>query len=198
MSMGKVIAAFTMSLDGFIAGPNDEIDHLFRWYYSGDTDFPVKGTPMVFKISRVSADLLNQAWGKVGAMVTGRRDFDVSNAWGGTPPLAVPMFIVTHRVPQEWVKEGSLFNFVTEGVESAIRQAGQTAGDKDVAVGGTQIVQQALRAGLIDGIHIDLAPVLLGQGIRLFDHLGTEPIDLEITKVVEGTGVTHIDYRVVK
>ena len=196
--MGKVIVEFTMSLDGFIAGPNDEVDRLFRWYGSGDTDFPVAGTPMVFKVSRASAALLQNSWGRVGAMVTGRRDFDVSDAWGGTPPLGVPTFIVTHRVPQEWVKEGSPFIFVTDGVASAIAQAQQAAGDKDVGVGGTTIVQQSLRAGLIDEIRIDLAPVLLGAGIRLFDQLGPEPIDLEQLGVVEGEGVTHLHFRVIK
>ena len=195
--MGNVIAEFTMSLDGFIAGPNDEVDRLFRWYSGGDTAFPVAGTAMVFKISRASAELLRETWGRLGAIVTGRRDFDVSGAWGGTPPLGVPTFIVTHRVPHEWVKEGSPFTFVTDGVESAIAQAKQAAGDKDVGLGGTTIVQQALLAGLVDEIRIHLAPVLLGAGIRLFDRLGPEPIELESAGVIEGSGVTHLHFRVV-
>jgi dihydrofolate reductase len=196
--MGKVTAQFTMSLDGFIAGPNDEVDHIFRWYSSGDTDFPVPGTDRVFKISRASAELLREEWDRIGAIVTGRRDFDVSGAWGGTPPLGVPCFIVTHRVPQEWVKDGSPFTFVTDGVESAIRQAQHAAGDKHVGVGGSTITQQCLKAGMLDEIQIDLAPILLGTGIRLFGDVGTEPIELERTGVVEGTGVTHLKFRVVK
>jgi dihydrofolate reductase len=187
-----------MSLDGFIAGPHDEIRPLFGWYNSGDTDFPVAGTPMVFKISRASADYLHAAWGKIGAIVTGRRDFDVSEAWGGKPPLAVPTFIVTHRVPQEWVKEGSPFTFVTEGVEHAVERARLAAGGRDTAISGTTIVQQCLRAGLLDEIYIDLAPILLGAGIRLFDHLGSDPINLENLGVIQGTGVTHLRFRVVK
>jgi len=177
--MGKVMAEFTMPLDGFIAGPNDEVDRIFRWYTSGDTDFPVAGTPMVFKISRASAELLQKAWGAIGAIVTGRRDFDVSDAYGGKPPLGVPMFIVTHRIPQEWVKPGSPFTFVTEGVEQAVMLAQRVAGEKVVGIGGTTIVQQCLRAGLLDEIHVHLAPILLGAGIRLFDHLGPNPRDLE-------------------
>ncbi len=173
-------------------------DRLFGWYSAGDTEFPAAGTGMVFKISRASAELLWATWGRLGAIVTGRRDFDVSGAWGGTPPLGVPTFIVTHRVPQEWVREGSPFTFVTDGVASAITQARQAAGDKDVGVGGTTIVQQALLAGLIDNIRIHLAPVLLGAGIRLFDRLGPDPIALESTGVIEGTGVTHLQFRVVK
>jgi dihydrofolate reductase len=133
-----------------------------------------------------------------GAIVTGRRDFDVSKAWGGTSPLGVPIFIVTHTPPQEWTKDGSPFTFVTEGVERALEQAKQAAGDKNVSVGGTKIVQQCLKAGLIDEIRIDLVPLLLGAGIRLFDNPGSEPIALESLAVIEGTGVTHLRYRVIK
>jgi dihydrofolate reductase len=105
---------------------------------------------------------------------------------------------MTHNPPQEWVKAGSPFTFVTDGVESAIEQAKAVAGDKNVAVGSATTMQQCIKAGLLDEIHIDLAPVLLGDGIRLFDNLGTAPIELEITRVIEGTGVTHLIYRVVK
>ncbi len=88
--MGKTVAAFTMSLDGFIAGPNDEIGRLFKWYGSGDTEFSVPGTGMVFKVAEASADYMREEWSKLGAIVTGRRDFDVSNAWGGNLVLGVP------------------------------------------------------------------------------------------------------------
>lgn len=196
--MAKVTAQFTMSLDGFIAGPNDEVDRLFRWYSSGDTNFPVPGTDRVFKISRASAELLRKEWAKIGAIVTGRRDFDVSGAWGGRSPLGVPMFIVTHRIPQEWAKEGSPFTFVTEGVESAIEQAKHAAGDKNIGVSGTQIIQQCLTANLLDEIQIDLAPILLGAGIRLFDNLGAQPIELESTWVIATPDVTHLSFLVVK
>lgn len=195
--MGKVMAGFTMSLDGFVADPNDDVSLVFKWYSAGDVDFPLPGTNRVFKISQASADYLTESWNTLGAIVTGRRDFDVSNAWGGKALMDLPTFIVTHHPPQEWLHEGSPFTFVTEGVEAAIERARAAAGEKNVGVGGTQIVQQALRAGLIDQIDIDLAPVLLGAGIRLFDNL-PEPIELEIQRVVEGTSVTHISYRVVK
>jgi dihydrofolate reductase len=123
--------------------------------------------------------------------------FDVAGAWNGTPPFA-PCFIMTHNPPQEWIKEGSPFVFVTDGVESAIRQAKAVAADKDVAIATPTITQQGLKAGLIDEIHIDLVPILLGEGIRLFEHMGIEPLELENTSVIEGTGVTHLHYRVVK
>lgn len=195
-----------MSLDGFIAGPNDGPERplgeggerLFEWYSSGDTEYRLPGTNMVFKVSPQSAQLLREAHIKIGAFVTGRRTFEITNGWGGNPPLGVPTFVVSHTVPQEWVYEGSPFTFVTDGVESAVEQAKEVAGEKDVAVGAASIVQQCIRAGLLDEIHIDLVPILLGAGIRLFEHLGSTPIELESTEVMEGDGVTHLTYRVLK
>jgi dihydrofolate reductase len=129
--------------------------------------------------------------------VWGRRTFDIARAWGGHPPGS-PCFIVTHTVPQEWVEEGSPFTFVTDGVESAIRQARQAAGEKDVVVCTASILQQCLKAGLMDEIHIDVAPMLLGNGVRLFDHLGTVSIELEGIRAIKAPGITHLGFRVVK
>ena len=112
-----------------------------------------------------------------GAGVWGRRTFDIAHAWGGHPPGS-PAFIVTHHVPQEWVKKDSPFIFVTDGVESAIHQAKKAAGDKDVVICTPSILQQALKAGLVDEIHVDVAPLLIGGGVSLFDHLSTGPINL--------------------
>jgi dihydrofolate reductase len=206
--MSKVKLELSMSLDGFIAGPNDGPenglgdggDRLFKWYSSGDTDFPLPGTDMVFKVSRASVDFLKDMWLKTGASVTGRRTFDIAHGWGGNPPGGpdAKYFVVTHTVPQEWVKPGSPFTFVTDGVESAIGKAKQTAGEKIVDLMGASIVQQCLKAALLDEIQIDLAPVLFGGGVSLFDYLGTGPIELERIKVVEGVDVTHLLFRVVK
>ena len=204
--MGKVATGLTMSLDGFIAGPNDGPGQplgeggmrLFDWYSNGDTDYEMPGTEMVFRVSPASADLLREAHATMGASVTGRRTFDIANGWGGRPPLGVPTFVVTHAVPQEWVYEGSPFTFVTDGVESAIEQAKAVAGVKTVAVGAASLAQQCLKLGLLDEIQIHLVPVLLGDGVRLFDHLGGEPIELESTRVIETPGVTHLTFRVVK
>ena len=158
---------------------------------------PLPGTGLLFKVSRASARLLQAVWDTVGASVTGRRAFDVANAWGGNPPLGVPTFVVTHDPPQAWAhKKDSPYIFVTDGVESAIRQARAAAGGKNVAVGGSTIVQQCLKAGFLDEIRIELVPVLLGAGIRLFDNLGEAPIHLEHTGIVEGIGVTHLQFRV--
>jgi len=205
--MGKVATGLTMSLDGFIAGPNDGPENplgeggmrLFDWYASGDTDYEMPGTGMVFKVSPQSADLLREAFGTMGAFVTGRRTFDIANGWGGRPPLGVPTFVVTHTVPRDWIYEGSPFTFVTTGgVESAVEQARAVAGDRDVSVGAASLMQQCIRAGLLDEVHINLAPVLLGGGVRLFDHLGDGQVELERTRVVEAPDVTHVTFRVIK
>ncbi len=196
--MSKVVSSFTMSLDGFIADSHDDIGSLFKWYYSGDTAFPLPNTNLVFKMSAASLELFQSYFKTTGALVTGRHDFDVSHAWGGKPPFDAPTFIVTHKAPEEWVKEGSPFNFVTDGVASAVQQAKQVAGDKNVLVSGSKIVQQSIKAGLIDELHIDLASILLGDGVSLFGTLDIQPLDLERFLVVEGKDVTHLRYRILK
>ena len=204
--MGKVATGLSMSLDGFVAGPNDGPDRplgdggerIFAWYFSGDIDYRMPGGGPAFKLSPASAELLREVHPTFGALVTGRRTFDITGGWGGNPPLGVPTFVVTHSVPPEWVYDGSPFTFVTDGVASAIDQAKAVAGDKNVGVGAASIAQQAIKAGLLDEIHIDLVPVLLGRGVRLFEHLGSGPIELERTRAIEAPGVTHLTFRVVK
>lgn len=203
--MGKVIFNMSMSLDGFVAGPNDGPENglgdggeaLFNWYFSGDTEVVIsEGTP-VLKVSAQSAKILKEAFASYGAGVWGRKTFDIAHAWGGHPPGS-PAFIVTHHIPQEWVREGSPFTFVTDGVESAIRQAQKAAGDKDVVVCTASIFQQCLNAGLMDEIHVDVAPVLLGGGMRLFDHLAISPLALEPIRVIQAPGVTHLGFWIIK
>jgi dihydrofolate reductase len=191
--MGKAAVGLTMSLDGFIAGPNagperplgEGGERLIEWYSGGDTEYEMPGTGMVFRISPQSVELLREVNERMGAFVTGRRTFDIANGWGGNPPLGVPTFVVTHSVPEEWVYEGSPYTFVTDGVEKAVELAKEVAGDMDVAVGAASIGQQCIRAGLLDEVHVNLAPVLLGGGVRLFEHLGTPPIDLESMRVIK-------------
>lgn len=194
--MGKVSTGFSMSLDGFVALPNDDIGPLFNWYFAGNTEFPVPGGGFTFKLSPESAKQIQASFTAAGALVTGRHLFDHTKAWGGKHPLNVPIFVVTHNVAQEWVKAGSPFTFVTDGVESAIQQARAVAGDKDVVVLSPNVLQQCIKAGLLDEIHIDLIPILLGEGIRMFDHLGVESIALDDPEVVAAPGVTHLTYQV--
>lgn len=196
--MGIVAAGFSMSLDGFIAGPNDDVERLFKWYSMGDIAVEMPSGDREFQLSPASAEVVEDATNTVGALVYGRRTFDIAHAWGGRHPLNVPMVILTHTIPQEWVKPDSPFTFVMNGIQSAIEQAKKIAGNKTVAVGSGTTTQQCLHAGLLDEIHIDLVPVLLGEGIRLFDRLGAVPVELENISVVEAPGVTHLTFRVVK
>ena len=112
--------------------------------------------------------------------------------------MDLPVFVVTHTVPREWTYEGSPFTFVTDGVESAVERAREVAGDKNVGVDGADVAQQCIEAGLIDEVGIDLVPILLGEGVRFFGYLGTEPIELERTRVVEAPRVRHLRFRVIK
>ena len=205
--MGKVTTGFSMSLDGFVAGANDNPDNglgdggdrLFKWYFSGDATHEVPIGNGTFKMSKEGADLVQEASASAGALVTGRRTFDIANAWGGRHPMNAPIVVVTHRVPQEWFnKPGSPFTFVTDGVVSAIEIARRIAGDKTVVVGAPSIVKQCLQLGLMDEIHIDLVPALLFNGVRLFEQFDLQPMDLEITEVNATADVIHITFRVVK
>jgi dihydrofolate reductase len=206
--MAQVGTGLSMSLDGFIAGPNDSPENplgdggerLFAWYGAGDVEVSVPAGTMTANVSPESAEHLRQIYPQFGALVTGRRTFDFTDGWGGRHPADVPVFVVTHQVPEDWIRRypDAPFSFVTEGVESAVEQAKAVAGDKLVGVGAASLAQQCLQAGLLDLVHVDLVPVLLGGGVRLFDHLGVTPVDLELVKVVDAPGVTHITYRVVK
>ena len=196
--MSRVIAGFSMSLDGFVADPDDGVGQVFKWYSAGGTDAEVMAGDGTFEMSREGAEFIEEAGRGAGVLVTARRTFDLAHAWGGKHPMDVPMVVVTHRVPEEWAnREGSPFTFVTEGIPKAICMARQIAGDKDVVVGAPSVTQQCLQLGLLDAIHIDLAPVVLGRGIRLFDHL-TKPVELLVTEASGNPHVTHITYRVVK
>jgi dihydrofolate reductase len=200
--MGNVMTGFTMSLDGFIADPNDGVERLFEWYASGETEYRFPGDPdnhLAVRVSATSAELLREQTEAIGALVVGRRLFDLTNGWSGRHPIDVPVFIVTHTIPKEWVEahEGAPFTFVTEGVERAVERARAVASDKNVGVGGADVAQQCIKAGLVDEIGVELVPVLLGKGIRFFDHLGSEPVELEQTRMIEGYGVTHLRFRVI-
>lgn len=199
--MGTVGAGFSMSLDGFIAGPNDDMQQVFAWMFKGDQDVQVSiGDEAIdLKLTSEGVDQREGAAQAIGAILSGRRMFDVAGAWGGKHPLNVPIVVLTHHPPQEWVgKPGSPFTFVTDGIESAVAKAKAIAGDKNVGVGGADVTRQCLKAGLLDEIGIDLVPVLLGSGVRLFEQIGIEPVELEILGVTEDTGITHLRYRVVK
>jgi dihydrofolate reductase len=197
--MTKVIALMSMSLDGYVADENDGVAEVFNWYFSsGDVEVPTASATsgMTFRVSAASADHLRGLVAEIGSMLTGRRTFEVADGWGGQHPWDVPAFVVTHHVPDGWPRPGSAVQFVTDGIETAVARARSAAGPKSVGVHGAQTIQQCLDAGLLDEIHVDLAAVLLGSGVRLFDHLAKTPVVLGNPAVVTGVGVTHLRYPV--
>lgn len=195
--MSKIIAIMSMSLDGFVADRKDGVEEVFDWYFhSGDVEFHNGGSdPMTFKVSEPSAEHLRGLVSELGAMLTGRRTFEVAQGWGGNHAWG-PAFVLTHHVPAGWPRPGSNVHFVTDGLESAVNQARTAAAGKSVGVHGSDTIQQLLNAGLLDEIHVDVAAVLLGSGVRLFDHLAGTPSFLGNPRVIQGVGVTHLRYPV--
>jgi len=195
--MTKVIALMSMSLDGFVADADDGVAEVFDWYFSGDIEIPISSPTMemTFRVSEPSAEHLKGLIAELGAMLTGRRTFEAADGWGGQHAWG-PAFVVTHDVPEGWPRPGSTVEFVTDGIESAVARAKAAAGSKSVGVHGADTTQQCLNAGLLDEIQVDLAAVLLGEGVRLFDHLADTPVVLGDPKVVDGVGVTHLRYPV--
>ncbi len=197
--MSKVVAIMSMSLDGFVTDPGGGVAEVFDWYFnSGDVEIRSGGSdPMTFKMSGPSAEHIRGLWSELGAVLTGRRTFDKAGGWGGNHAWG-PAFVLTHHVPAGWPRPDSTVHFVTDGIESAIRQAKAAAAGKNVGVHGANTIQQLLNAGLLDEISVDIAAVLLGSGIRLFDHLAGTPTFLGDPTVTAGVGVTHLRYPVRK
>jgi dihydrofolate reductase len=195
--MGKVVTAATVSLDGYIAGPNETgFDLLFAWFDGGDLELKTAIPDIRIMLSEPDHRYLLEFFASVGAFVCGRRLFDLNGGWGGTHPLGLPVVVVTHTVPADWVAAhpDARFTFVTDGLPSAIEQAQALAGDRDVNVSSGKISSQCLELGLLDEITIDLVPVLLGGGVPLY-----EPFEAPIlldgpTLVVQGQRVTHLRY----
>jgi dihydrofolate reductase len=194
--MAKRVALMSMSLDGFVADPDDGVARVFDWYFSGDVEVPTGSPDFTFRVSRPSADHLRRLMADAGAFLTGRRTFEVASGWGGRHPWGVPAFVVTREVPNGWPQPGSTVEFVTDGIEAAVSRAKAAAGAKAVYVHGAETIQRCLGAGLLDELQIDLAAVLLGGGVRLFDRLANAPLALGTPTVVAGTGVTHLRYPV--
>lgn len=186
--MGKVMLGLSISLDGFIADKNDDPSLVFAWMGSAMERF-----------HEIIGDALNE----IGAVIMGHRSFDQidnENGWvfpdGTAPDWPV---IVLQSQERASVKKGKTrYYFVTDGIERAITQARELAGEKHIGLHGASSVQQALRAGLVDEMHLNVANVLLCEGVRLFDHLGTSAIHLERIRTLETPGAVHLSYRVVK
>ncbi|SDZ80866.1 Dihydrofolate reductase [Thalassobacillus cyri] len=203
--MGKVILDMSMSLDGFIASPKDNRKQglgeggeiLHEWLFNGERPSEFND---FFKLSIINREVFDKSFGTIGAIVAGRRTYDLTCGWGGSHPIhGIPVFIPTHDAPKEVPEGETTFTFVSDGMESVVEQAKTAADDKDVQVmGGANTAQQCMKANLVDEILIHLVPVLLGKGIRLFDSLGPEKIHLEKVDVTEASDVTHLRYRILK
>jgi len=194
--MTKVVAIMSMSLDGFVADPDDGVAEVFDWYTSGDVEIRTGGSePMTFTVSEPSAAHIRGLTSGLGAVLTGRRTFEVAQGWGGNHSWG-PAFVLTHDIPAGWPRPDSTVHFVTDGLESAVLQAKDAAAGKNVGVHGADTIQQLLNAGLLDEISVDIAALLLGSGVRLFDHLAGTPATLGSPTVIQGVGVTHLRYPV--
>jgi dihydrofolate reductase len=196
--IGMVFSAATMSLDGYIAGPDESgFDKLFTWYENGDVDVPTTKPDMTFRLTPQSAAHVRDITQNTGALVVGRRLFDITRGWDGNHPLGVPVVVLSHTVPDGWPRDDAAFTFVRGGIEAAVEAAKAIAGDKHVGVNGGTIARQCLEAGLLDEIWVELVPLLLGGGTPFFAAVANAPVELEgPTSVVEGAGVTHLRYRV--
>jgi dihydrofolate reductase len=199
--MAKVIAGSTMSLDGYITGPNDRLgaglgeggERLHNWVFGGPWTYESpRGSP-----GNVDQGYLDDVFASGGAWIVGRTMHDVVDGWGDDPGFGVPVFVVTHRSREAVVKGDTTFAFVTGGIADALERARAAAAGKNVIVmGGADLLRQYLAAGLVDEFTLTIAPVLLGAGKRLFDGISRTDITFERTAVIESPFATHLRFRV--
>jgi dihydrofolate reductase len=215
--MGAVVCNISMSLDGFIAGPNQTLEQplgeggegLHQWAFAAASWRERHG--LSGGEANPDSEVVEETLRNTGATVMGRRMFsggegrweEDPNAdawWGDDPPFGHPVFVLTHHAREPVAKQGgTTFNFVTDGIEAALERARAAAGEGDVSVaGGANVVQQYLGAGLLDELQIHLVPVLLGNGVRLLDRLDSERIEVQKSRVIDSPAVTHLSYRVVR
>jgi dihydrofolate reductase len=198
--MTRVTAAITISLDGYVTGPNDGPgnglgdggERLHYWVFGGPWSYEAEPTG---EATGADKEYLDGAMARAGAVVVGRGMYEAAEAWGGQNPFGVPLFVVTHH-PEDAPSEGG-FTFV-DGLDEAIARARQAAAGKDISVGGgADVIRQALRAGHVDELSISIAPVILGGGKRLFDGF-EQTLNLEHEALVQSPFATHITYRIVR
>ncbi|HSS43403.1 MAG TPA: dihydrofolate reductase family protein [Solirubrobacterales bacterium] len=197
--MSATVLYMSMSLDGFVAGPNESVENglgdggerLHEWIFAGP---PTGHGGVPGRPEGVDGEVMDEAMA-TGAVVAGRGTFEPANGWGGDHHDGVPIFILSRSLAGTEVAEWPLVTYVSD-VETAMARAREAAGEKDVLVHGATVAQLALAAGVLDEIQIHLVPVLLGEGRRLFEHLGADHVELEPVRVLEGSGVTHLRYRV--
>ncbi|GAA1123178.1 dihydrofolate reductase family protein [Kribbella jejuensis] len=198
--MGKVVAQANMSLDGYVAKGDNSIGRLFDWLQNGAVEMPSPAGDITLHVSPASSEHLRQWTSSLGVLVCGRTLFEVAHGWQGRHTLDVPVVVVTHTVPTDWVEAhpDAPFTFVTDGVEAAVARAQELAGDKVVTVTGGTIARQCLELGLLDEVAVDLVPVVMGEGNRpFFGKLSADDMLLgNPTVCIQGDRVTHLVFPV--
>jgi len=213
--MTKVFADISVSLDGFVAGPNPTLEEPLGRGGEELHEWALKLAAWRKRHGReggetnLDSTVMEEAIANTGAVIMGRRMFSGGEGpwendpnpdawWGDNPPFHAPVFVLTHHAREKVTKEGgTTFTFVTDGIESAVTQAKAAAGDKDISVaGGADVIQQCINAGLLDELQIHVAPVLLHSGVRLLENLSD--IKLEKIRVIDTPAVTHLKFRIVK
>ncbi len=197
--MGQVIASASMSLDGYIAKDDNTIGRLFDWLQNGEVEYPTVNEGLTFHLSQTSYDYW-QGWVQsLGALVIGRTLFDFTDGWGGTHTMNVPVVVVTHEVPAEWVEKhpDAAFHFVTDGVAAGVAKAQEIAGERAVGVAAGTMAGQCLELGLLDAAAVDLVPVVMGGGRPFFGGAKLEDALLgDPTTCIQGDRVTHLVFPV--
>jgi dihydrofolate reductase len=196
MSVAKVLSHMCMSLDGFVAQPDDNPAELFEWYWAGDVEVPSAQEQMKFSVDSASATVLQDLVSGCGAIVAGRRLFDQTDGWGDNHPAGAPVVVVTHRPPPDGAEQRFPRTTFTGGVAEAITAAKVIAGDRFVTIASADITQQALALGLVDEVCVSLVPVLFGTGVRYFGELLGGHVMLEDPVVVQGARALHLRYPV--
>jgi dihydrofolate reductase len=196
--MARVVMHAVVSVDGYIAYPDDSVGPLFDWYGNGDNVITAGRSGWTFNVSRASFDYVQPFWDAIKVVVIGRNLFDTTNGWDGKPSAADELVVITHRpLPEEWLASHPDAPFHTaDSVEAGVALAKEIAGDGLVCVTAGNVGGQAFSAGLVDEVMMDVAPVVLGEGVRYFgEHSGTVLLD-DPTQVVQGDRVLHLRYVV--
>src|SRR6478735_3047666 len=194
--MAKVLTHMCMSLDGFVAQPDDNPAELFDWYWGGDHLVPSAQEGMTFSVDAASAAMLQDLTSGCGALVAGRRLFDLTDGWGDNHPAGAPVVVVTHRPPPADAATRFPRTTFTGSVEAGVATAKQIAGDRFVTIASADIIQQALNLGLVDELCVSQVPVLFGSGISYFGDLVGGHVILDDPVVVEGRRALHLRYPV--
>lgn len=197
--MGQVVANAAMSLDGYISKHDNTIGRLFDWLQDGEVEVPTVDDRITLHMSPPSAEHWRRWVDGLGVLVCGRTLFDFTDGWGGTHTIGVPVVVVTHQIPTDWVEAhpDAPFHFVTDGVAAAIETAHDLAGERTVAVTAGTIARQCLELGLLDAVAVDLVPVVMGQGRPFFGEMQVDDALLDDpTECVQGDRVTHLLFPV--